>query len=180
MLFRSQSYQSSQPIDFAEVRPGRVVIDVGTIGLVREVPDDQVLAFDENAVPILNANSMQGSMQFGFKAMLDVRDVQPWFGGTDLQLGYFGINSLDAGATVNALEVNSIFFQVFPANPPTSFNFNYSSNLYSSGWYWPKRFFLTNEQQHVWWSVWVGSRFMADSWNKLLRFWKSWRDAQRS
>ena len=122
-----QSYQSPQPIDFAELRPGRVVIDVGTIGLVREVPDDQVLAIDENADPILNANSMQGSMQFGFKAMLDVRDVQPWFGGTDLQLGYFGINSLDAGATVNALEVNSIFFQVFPLNPPTSFNLYTSS-----------------------------------------------------
>ena len=131
-----ESYQKPQsfvPQSFADdrTRMERVVVDVGTIGLVREVPDSQVLALDENGVPLLNANSLQGSMQFGFKAMLDVRNVRPWFGGTDLQLGYFGINSLDAGATVNAQEVNSIFFQVFPLNPPTSFNFNYSSNLYS-------------------------------------------------
>jgi hypothetical protein len=104
---------------------------VGTIGLVRETPDSQVIAVDENGVPILNADKLQGSMEFGFKAMLEVREVSPWFGGTDLQLGYFGINSLDADKTVNALEVNSIFFFAFPAQPPTSFNFLYSSNLYS-------------------------------------------------
>ena len=82
-----ESYQSPQSFVGDRSRIERVVVDVGTIGLVREVPDSQVLALDENGIPLLNANSLQGSMQFGFKAMLDVRDVRPWFGGTDLQLG---------------------------------------------------------------------------------------------
>ena len=120
-----------QPLNYNQTRLDRVVVDLGTIGLIRETPDDQVIAVDENAVPILNADSLQGSMQFGFKAMVDVLDVRPWFGGTDLQLGYFGINSLDAGARVSALEVNSVFFQAFPLNPPTAFDFSYSTNLYS-------------------------------------------------
>lgn len=109
----------------------RVVIELGTIGLVREKPDSQVLAFDENLVPIFDADQLQGSMEFGFKAMLDIREVRPWFGGTDLQLGYFGINSLDADETISANEVNAFFFGGIPTNPPTTFDFLYSSNLYS-------------------------------------------------
>ncbi len=109
----------------------RVVVDVGTIGLTREKPDSQVLAEDENFDPILNADSLQGSMQFGAKANIDFREVKPWLGGTDLHFGYFGINSLDAGTRVDALQVRSIFFQAYPQNPPPSFDFTYSSNLYS-------------------------------------------------
>ncbi len=90
-----------------------------------------MLAEDENFDPILNADSLQGSMQFGAKANIDFREVKPWLGGTDLHFGYFGINSLDAGTRVDALQVRSIFFQAYPQNPPPSFDFTYSSNLYS-------------------------------------------------
>lgn len=123
--YRSQSFFSGpSAID-------RVVVDIGTIGLTRETPDRQVIAEDENGDPIQNADTLQGSMQFGTKATLDFREVCSWFGGTDLQLGYFGINSLDATSTANASRVRSVFFQAYPLNPPTSADYDYSSNLYS-------------------------------------------------
>lgn len=106
-------------------------IDIGTIGLARQALESQTLAFDSMGNEILNADSLTSSMQFGFRTMVGIRGIQPWLGGTDLQLGYFGINSLDAGRTVSADEVNAIFFGGIPTDPPTSFAFNYSSNLYS-------------------------------------------------
>ncbi len=109
----------------------RMYVDIGTIGLVREVPDSQVIAVDALGDEILNADKLQGSMQFGTKAMVGFRDVKPWFGGTDLQLGYFGINSLDGDARVNSTQVYSVFFKAYPLNPPPSFDFTYSTNLYS-------------------------------------------------
>jgi hypothetical protein len=125
-----QGYQA-QTFRNGRSRIDAVVVDIGTIGLMREVPDNQELAYDASFQPILNADTLQGSMQFGTKAMLDFLNVSSKFGGTDLQLGYFGINSLDGGAQVNSGAVNSYFFNALPASPPTSFDFNYSSNLYS-------------------------------------------------
>ena len=127
-----QSYpsQSQSPL-FGPSPMDRVVIDIGTIGLMREKPDSQVVAFDESAKPVLNADTLQGSMQFGTKAMVDFRDVSSVLGGTDLQFGYFGINSMDGGAQVSADQVFSRFFKAFPLNPPRTFDFNYSTNLYS-------------------------------------------------
>ena len=106
-------------------------ISLGVLGLVREVPDSQVLAVDENYDPILNAREMQGSMQFGFDAQVDFYNLNRALGGTDLQLGYFGINSLDAEEAIVAGEVNSIFFNAVPLDPPATSIFLYSTNLYS-------------------------------------------------
>lgn len=125
-----QGYQT-QAWNYNSSTIDRVVVDIGTIGLVREKPDSQVLAFDDNDEPNFNASSLQGPMHFGTKAMVDFRNVNSWFGGTDLQFGYFGINSLDETKRVDSILVRSYFFRAFPLNPPTSADFTYSSNLYS-------------------------------------------------
>lgn len=109
----------------------RVAVEIGTLGLVREEPNDVLLAVDQNGAPLLNASQFQGDIQFGLKTSVDFRNVRNWFGGTDLQLGYFGINSLDAGRTATAQEINYIFFNSFPVNRPSTINFHYSSNIYS-------------------------------------------------
>ncbi len=121
----------------SEHRFTAVTAEVGTIGLVRETPDNQTIAIDQNFLPLADANSLQGSMQFGFNTELDIHNVRPWLGGTDLQFGYFGINSLDAEMTVvpvgvTSTNVSSVFFNSIPVNPPTTTNIHYSSNLYSA------------------------------------------------
>ncbi|MCA9132137.1 MAG: BBP7 family outer membrane beta-barrel protein [Planctomycetales bacterium] len=108
-----------------------VHFELGTIGLFREAPDSQLLAFDESFNPLLNANELQGSMQFGLRAFMDVHNVSLGLGGTDLQLGYFGINSLDAERPLAAAEVNTVFFNSIPATPLQTANVLYSSNIYS-------------------------------------------------
>lgn len=108
-----------------------VGVQLGVLGLVRERPDGNILAYDENNQPIFSASELQGSMQFGLNAMLDVYNVHHALGGTDLQFGYFGINSLDSEQTIAAGEVRSIFFNSTPLNPPSESIFLYSSNLYS-------------------------------------------------
>ncbi len=113
-------------------QPGNCMgIQLGVLGLVRERPDSQVLALDENSLPLLNARDMQGSMQFGMEALIDFNNVQPWLGGTDIQFGYFGINSLDAEQSIAAPEVNAVFFNTLPITPPTDSIFLSSTNLYS-------------------------------------------------
>lgn len=109
----------------------RVGFELGTMGLMRETPDDQILAIDENFNELLNANELQGSMQFGLRALVDVYQVSRLMGGTDLQFGYFGINSLDATRTLLAQEVSPVFFNSVPVNPLTSSNLIYSTNIYS-------------------------------------------------
>lgn len=109
----------------------RVGIQLGVLGLVRERPDNQILAYNENSQPILSASDLQGSMQFGVNAMLDVYNVHHALGGTDLQFGYFGINSLDSQQDVTAGEVDAVFFNGRFIDPPPDFTFLYSSNLYS-------------------------------------------------
>lgn len=108
-----------------------VRVQLGVLGLVRERPDDNILAYDENDQPIFNASELQGSMQFGLNAMLDVYNVHHALGGTDLQFGYFGINSLDAEQTIAAGSVDAIFFNARFIDPPAEQTFLYSSNLYS-------------------------------------------------
>lgn len=106
--------------------------ELGVIGLVREQPDSQILAFDENLVTLFNADQLQGSMQFGFEALIDTYEFFPQFGGVDWQWGYFGINSMDAETTVAAEPfVQPWFFNRFAAEPESSLNIIYSSNLYS-------------------------------------------------
>jgi Putative beta barrel porin-7 (BBP7) len=119
------AWSGNSPVD-------RLAIEIGTIGLAREEPDDQLLAIDQNSAPLLDANELQGDLTFGLKANLDVRNVRPWYGGTDLQLGYFGINSMDAGRTANANQINYIFFNSFPVTQPSTINYHYSSNIYSA------------------------------------------------
>jgi hypothetical protein len=109
----------------------RVSVEIGSIGLIREIPDDQVIAIDQNNQSILSANELQGGMQFGLKTTLDIRNVSYVWGGTDLQLGYFGINSMDAEETIQAAQARPVFFNGVPVNPTTSALMNYSSNLYS-------------------------------------------------
>ncbi len=106
-------------------------VQLGVLGLVRERPDGQILAYDENIQPILNASELQGSMQFGVNALVDFYNIHRALGGTDLQFGYFGINSLDAVQTIAAGEVISVFFNAIPLEPPAESIFLYSSNLYS-------------------------------------------------
>ncbi len=106
-------------------------VELGVIGLVRQKPTAQVIATDDLNRVLLNANELQGDMQFGLAAKIDVYQISNAFGGTDLQLGYFGINSLDATRTLQAPQVRTRFFQGTTADPISSFNYIYSSNLYS-------------------------------------------------
>ncbi len=80
---------------------------------------------------LLNARQFQGDMQFGFNARLDFYRLWNALGGTDLQLGYFGINSMDSTATVNAAQVLPIFFNSVPVTPSGTSSFIYSTKLYS-------------------------------------------------
>ncbi|MCA9125523.1 MAG: hypothetical protein KDB22_00495 [Planctomycetales bacterium] len=109
----------------------RMSMDIGTMGLIRERPNSQVIALNELAQPILNASELQGSMQFGLRAFVDFYRIRPFAGGTDFQFGYFGINSLDAETTLASVEVSPIFFNSVPIAPESTSNIIYSSNLYS-------------------------------------------------
>lgn len=106
-------------------------VQMGVLGLVRERPASQVIAVDENNATLLNANELQGSMQFGFEAIVDFNNVSPLLGGTGIEFGYFGINSLDALRVISADEVSAIFFNSYPVEPPSTSTFLYSTNLYS-------------------------------------------------
>ena len=135
----AQYPQSSPQYQFLDSSHHQAVVtaEFGTLGLVREAPDSQTIAIDDSFQPLYNADSLQGSMQFGFTTELDIHNVRPWFGGTDLQFGYFGINSLDAETTVAAdgvtsTTVSSVFFNSIPVNPLSTTNISYSSNLYSA------------------------------------------------
>lgn len=105
--------------------------EVGVFGLMRESPDGQVLAVDETFTPILDASEMQGSMQFGLRALIDVCQISQRAGGVDFQAGYFGINSLDAETTLASVEVSPVFFNSIPVTPLPTANIIYSSNIYS-------------------------------------------------
>lgn len=109
----------------------RIGIDLGVVGLIRKTPDSQPLAIDQNFTELLNASELRGDMQFGLNAKLSIFQVASVFGGTDLQLGYFGVNSMDATRTLSATEVSPIFFNSVPANPASTSNIIYSTNLYS-------------------------------------------------
>lgn len=106
-------------------------VELGVIGLVRQKPTNQIIATNQSNQVLLNADELQGDMQFGLAAKIDVYQISNSFGGTDLQLGYFGINSLDATRSVADQEVHTRFFLNTTANPITSYNYIYSSNLYS-------------------------------------------------
>lgn len=109
----------------------RVGAEVGVIGLVRQKPSAQILAFDRSFNVLLDADELQGEMQFGLSTKIDVYQVSNAWGGLDLQLGYWGINSMDATRTLVADQVRTIFFQRTTAAVLTTMNYNYSSNLYS-------------------------------------------------
>lgn len=106
-------------------------VQLGVLGLVRERPDSQILADDENINPTLNATELQGSMQVGVNTLVDFYNVHRALGGTDVQFGYFGINSLDAEEQISSGEVILVFCNSYPVNPPPDSTFLYSSNLYS-------------------------------------------------
>ena len=106
-------------------------IELGVLGLMREQPENQLLAIDENFFSLLNASELQGSMQFGLKSKFDVYRFLSTCEGTDLQLAFFGINSLDAETTIAANQVSPIFFNSLPVNPEPTSNIIYSTNLYS-------------------------------------------------
>ena len=106
--------------------------EIGVVGLVRQKPNGQVIATNQSNQPILNADELQGDMQFGLAAKIDIYQVSNAFNGTDLQLGYWGINSLDATRTLTADQVKTRFFRGTTAGPPIqTFNYIYSTNLYS-------------------------------------------------
>ena len=106
--------------------------EIGLVGLVRQKPNGQVIATNQDDDVILNADELQGDMQFGLATKLDIYQVSNAFNGTDLQLGYWGINSMDATRTLTANQVKTNFFQGTTAGPPIQrFNYIYSSNLYS-------------------------------------------------
>lgn len=104
--------------------------ELGVVGLVREKPNSQVIATDQDSNVLLDADELQGDMQFGVCAKLDIYQITNAFGGTDLQLGYWGINSMDATRTVTAQAVDTNFF-MGTGSGITTFNYIYSSNLYS-------------------------------------------------
>lgn len=106
--------------------------EIGVLGLFREQPDAQALAIDENQQELFNATELQGSMQFGLRVMLDLLHVSNHYGGVEAQVGYFGINSLDAETTITASQVDTIFFNSIPADPSPVGNISYSSNIYSA------------------------------------------------
>lgn len=119
--------------DWTQRRTGDYVgAELGVVGLVRQKPNSQVLATDKFNQVLLNADELQGDMQFGVVAKVDLYQVANAFGGTDLQLGYWGINSLDATRTVTSPdEVRTSFFGGTTSDPIFAYNYNYSSNLYS-------------------------------------------------
>ncbi len=127
------STKNSQSYFIQNERPPGVRTEIGVLGLVREKPESQLLAVDQDFNQLLDASELQGSMQFGLRVNVEILQVSSRFGGVDAQLGYFGINSLDAGTTLLAEdEVITIFFNTVPADPEATSNFHYSSNLYSS------------------------------------------------
>ncbi len=123
-------------VSFTEYWDGRgpedyVGAEIGVIGLVRQKPNSQILAFDRSFNVLLDANELQGDMQFGLSTKVNLYQVSTALGGTDLQLGYWGINSMDATRTLSADQVRTIFFQRTTADVLTTMNYIYSSNLYS-------------------------------------------------
>lgn len=124
----------AQGYEFPSVGTKRLTdyrFEVGVVGLTREAPNSQLIAIDENFNTLLNANELAGSMQFGFKGKFDIYRFWSCCGGTDLQLVYFGVNSLDAERSLAAVAVSPIFFNSIPVSPQPTSNIIYSTNLYS-------------------------------------------------
>lgn len=105
--------------------------EIGVLGLVRQKPNGQVIATNQDGDVILNADQLQGDMQFGLTAKIEIYQISNAFGGTDLQFGYWGINSLDATRTLKDDEIYTSFFMGTTVDPVQRWNYIYSSNLYS-------------------------------------------------
>ena len=120
-----QVWYRRKPVDF-------IGVEIGVIGLVRQKPTGQVIAVDDSGNVLLDADELQGDMQFGLNTKIDVYQISNGLGGTDLQFGYWGINSMDATRSVAANEVHTSFFGGTTADQISAFNYNYSTNLYSA------------------------------------------------
>jgi hypothetical protein len=108
-----------------------VGLELGVIGLSRATPDAQNLVFDENLNVLLNSEQLQGDMGAGLDATFSLFNFFSDCKAFDIQMRYFQASDMLSQQTITANQVIPVFFNGVPANPTSSNDILYDSQIRS-------------------------------------------------
>jgi hypothetical protein len=97
-----------------------VGLDLGILALGRSTPADSVIAVDQFGNTLLNASQVQGDMGAGLDASLDFYNLFSNQVPVDVEMRFFQADDMGTIVNLSSQEVNGVFFNAVPADPPNS------------------------------------------------------------